>query len=146
MGNWPACLHYTGVQCCCSSHKFLYLLFQNPWVFYEEGTGPGFLWMLSQCYCHLCLMHQRHWLSLTNRTHQVEENSCGSSGISVGSLETGAGKGQAGKTSSLHTGQTLKLSMSSGTWASVHLHGCLHRWMDTQTPRWRKRYGDRALH
>lgn len=43
MGNWPACLHYTGVQHCCSSHKLLYLPVWNPWAFYEEGDQARLL-------------------------------------------------------------------------------------------------------
>lgn len=147
MGNWPACLHYTGVQHCCSSHKLLYLPLWNPWAFYKEGkAGQDSCERLAQSYCHLCLARCRWWPSLTSRTCQVEGNSCESSGTAVGSLQMGAGEGQGGKTRTLYTGQTLKLLLCPlvPEQAYTYTNACADGWLHKHLL-WRKRHGDRSL-
>lgn len=147
MGNWPARLHCTGVQRCCSSRKLLSLPLQNPRAVYEGGERARLAvvgWLVVVVVSASCTADaDRGWQAERPRCKETAVRPQGPT--SVGGLETEAGGGEDGKTCTLCTGRTGKrLCPRVPEQASTYTCACADGWIHKHSL-WIKRPGDWSL-
>lgn len=148
MGNWPARLHCTGVQCCCSSRKLLSLPLQNPRAVYEGGEWARLAvagWLIVVVVSASCTADADWgWQAERPRCKETAVRPQGPTAVCRGPGDGGWRRRGWENMYIMHR-ENRETVVSSGTWADIHLHLCLRDGWIHKHSLWRKRPGDWSL-